>query len=77
MNRIDTIVAIINKICPFADVKSSTELIDSKIITSLTLFELILELEVEFNIRIDEELIAWENFVTPEKIQLTVFGETC
>lgn len=77
MNKIDTIVAIINKICPFADVNSSTELIDSKIITSLTLFELILELELEFNIRIDEELIVWENFVTPEKILLTVLGETC
>ena len=77
MNKIDIVLKIINKICPFADVGLSTELIDSKIITSLSLFEVILELESEFNIRIDEELIVWENFVSPEKILYTVLGETC
>lgn len=72
MNKIDVLLSILNRICPFANVDSSTELIDSKIITSLIVFELVAELETEFNIHIDEGLISWENFVTAEKIVNTI-----
>lgn len=72
MNKIDIVLKIINEICPFANIDQSTELIESQIITSLILFELVAELEAEFGIRINEELITSENFITAKKIAETV-----
>lgn len=68
MKKIDVVLKIVEEICPFKDINEKTELIDSGIITSLELFELVIELENKFNIEINEELIVKENFVTIEKI---------
>jgi len=75
MSEINKVIDVINKVCPFTNINENTELIDSGIITSLTLFELVIELEIEFNLRITEDLIVWENFVTPLKICETMIGE--
>lgn len=68
MKKIDIVLKIVEEICPFKDINEKTELIDSGIITSLELFELVSALENKFNIEINEELIVKENFVTIEKI---------
>ncbi len=50
-------------------------MIDSRILTSLDLFDLIVELETALDIRISEDLILAKNFATVEKIVQTVLNE--
>lgn len=68
MDKVGLVLDALDKVCPYTHIESSTELIDSGILTSIDLFELIAELESRFNIRIPEELIEAENFVTAETI---------
>ena len=75
MNKIDIVINFVSKICSFTSIDKSTELIESGILSSLSLFELIEEIETEFDIRIGEALIISENFVTVEKIVDTVLKE--
>ena len=75
MNTIEKLMDIIRKICPYTKITSTTELIDSEILTSIDLFLLVSEMEDTFNIHIDEEKILAESFSTPEKIVRVVLGE--
>ena len=72
MNKVDYVLKVIGKVCPYAHIEAETELIDSGILTSLDLFDLIAELEAELDIRISEDLIAAENFSTAATIANTV-----
>ncbi len=72
MNKVETVIRILLRICPFACIEPETELIESGILTSVELFELLMELETELDIRIPEELIEPENFATAETIARTV-----
>ena len=75
MNKTELVLKIVNQICPFAQIGPRTELIDSRILTSLDLFDLIVELETALDIRISEDLILAENFATVEKIVQTVLND--
>lgn len=75
MNKTELVLKIVNQIFPFAQIGPTTELIDSRILTSLDLFDLIVELETALDIRISEDLILAENFATVEKIVQTVLNE--
>lgn len=78
MDKTKLVTKIIHQICPLAQIEATTELIDSGILTSLDLFNLIVELETAFDFRMDESLIAAENFVTAEKIaQVILQGVDC
>ena len=61
MDKVELVLKIVAQICPFVQIGPETELIDSGILTSVDLFDLITELETEFDIRIDEQLIEAEN----------------
>ena len=58
----DRILNILKEMDDSIDYASETELIDDKVIDSLTLTALISELESEFNIEIDMDDIVPENF---------------
>lgn len=75
MNKSEIVLKIINEICPFEEIDMTTELIHSGILTSLDLFTLLAELESEFHIRIDEDLIVEENFVTVQAMMDTILKE--
>lgn len=75
MNKVDYVLKVIRKVCPYAHIDAETELIDSEILSSLDLFDLIAELEAELDIRIPEELIVAENFSTAKIIASTVLSE--
>lgn len=68
MNKVDYVLRIIRNVCPHVYIEAETELIDSGILTSLVLFDLIAELETELDYRIPEELILTKNFATAETI---------
>ena len=53
MDKVELVLKIVAQICPFVQIGPETELIDSGILTSVDLFDLITELETEFDIRID------------------------
>lgn len=67
MSKIDCIINMIRGISP-ENIQADTELIESGIISSVELFELVSQIEETFGIQIDVELIDYENFTTPEKI---------
>lgn len=75
MNKVDYVLNVIRKVCPYSHIEAETELIDSEILTSIDLFDLIAELEAGLDIRIPEELIVAENFSTAETIANTVLRE--
>lgn len=75
MNHIDIVLKLLNNICPYAHIERDTELIDSEILTSIDLFDFIIELESTLDIRIPEELISAENFATARTIARTILGE--
>lgn len=75
MNKVEHVLGIIRNVCPNVPIEAGTELIDSGILTSLVLFDLIAELEMELNYRIPEELILTKNFVTAEMITNIVLRE--
>lgn len=75
MNKVDYVLNVIRKVCPYSHIEAETELIDSEILTSIDLFDLIAELEAGLDIRIPEELIVAENFSTAETIAITVLKE--
>ena len=61
-DKVDAVLIILRDICPYSKIEGDTELIESGILTSLDLFELIVGLEEQFNIHIDEDLIDPDNF---------------
>ena len=78
MDKVELVLKIVAQICPFVQIGPETELIDSGILTSVDLFDLITELETEFDIRIDEQLIEAENFATVKKIvEVVLQGDGC
>lgn len=68
MNKMEDVLSIVRQICPHVNIGPDTELVESGILTSLDFFELVSELEMRFDIQIDEELIDAENFVTVDAI---------
>ena len=48
MDKVELVLKIVAQICPFVQIGPETELIDSGILTSVDLFDLITELETEF-----------------------------
>ena len=77
MDKVELVLKIVAQICPFVQIGPETELIDSGIL-SVDLFDLITELETEFDIRIDEQLIEAENFATVKKIvEVVLQGDDC
>lgn len=74
MNKVSAVLNILRNMRPFADIDESTELIESELVDSLGLFELIGALEDEFDIRIDEDLIDPENFSTAKIIAERLLG---
>ena len=67
MSKLDCVINMIREMSP-ENIQADTELIESGILSSLGIFEVVAELEDKYNIRIDPELIEADNFVTANTI---------
>ena len=61
---IDRIVSLIKELRPYEDILHETELIESGILDSLAVFNLVSLLEDEFDINIPDDAISAVNFKT-------------
>ena len=68
----ERIIEIIKEIRPYEIVDANTELIESGILDSLAIFQLVTLLEDEFEIEIADEAVTAENFSTVNCILLLI-----
>ncbi len=65
---LDRVTQILGHTLVLGEIEKSTELVDSELLDSVSVVNLILELEKALEIRIPESEIAPENFQTPATI---------
>ena len=68
----DTVIEILEDLCPDADVRTSTTLIDDRIIDSMTMLALVAELEDAFDVQIPAVEIMPANFNSASAIAALV-----
>ncbi len=64
----ERIYALLEKIIPNADFKNATDLVDSKVLTSLNIVKLVAALNEEFDIEITPLYLLPENFNSVQNI---------
>lgn len=64
----ERIYKLLEKIIPNADFKNATDLVDSKILTSLNIVKLVAALNDEFDVEITPLHLVPENFNSVERI---------
>lgn len=68
--NIETVLRMVKELKPYESIELDTELIKSKILDSMGIFNLVSMLEEEFDIIIDENEMSVQNFSTVNKISL-------
>lgn len=68
--NIETVLRMVKELKPYESIELDTELIKSKILDSMGIFNLVSMLEEEFDIIIDENDMSVQNFSTVNKISL-------
>ena len=68
----DTVIEILEDLCPDADVRTSTTLIDDRIIDSMTMLAWVAELEDAFDVQIPAVEIMPVNFNSASAIAALV-----
>lgn len=75
----ETVLRMVKELKPYESIELDTELIKSKILDSMGVFNLVSMLEEEFDIIIDENDMSVQNFSTVNKISLLLntFNAKC
>lgn len=68
--NIEIVLRMVKELKPYERIERDTELIKSKILDSMGIFNLVSMLEEEFDIIIDENDMSVQNFSTVNKISL-------
>ena len=72
MDTLNTVVQILEELCPGEDVRSSKALVEDRILTSMTMIALVAELEDAFDIGVPAVEVVVQNFNSVEAIAALV-----
>ena len=72
MDTLNTVVEILEELCPGEDVRGSKALVEDRILTSMTMIALVAELEDAFDIGVPAVEVVVQNFNSAEAIAALV-----